>query len=80
MSDANQIRALIAEQQQRMERAEHDVGRAIDGMRMRTLIFADPEEIDLVIIEAAVADLRAARANWIAARDQVKKLRAMLGI
>jgi hypothetical protein len=80
MPDANQIRALIAEQQQRMERAEGRVAAAIDAVRMRTLVWDVPEDLDPVIIEAAVADLRQARADWIAARDQREKLKAALGL
>lgn len=74
------LRNELADRVAEMKRAEAAASLACDGIRRRTFLFRDLDEMDMDGIEAALSDLRVAYATHVAAKKQAAALRRRLAM
>jgi hypothetical protein len=74
-----EIRRQISACETDMKRATDRAADAVRHISRATVLFNSPMEIDLDIVNAAVADIRDARQAYVAALRKKQELRAHLG-
>jgi len=74
------LRGRLAQAQDEMRDAEARVTNAVDVLRKKIILFANPEEIEIAAVRAAVEDLAEERGNWIRLRDETNGLKSRLGM
>jgi coenzyme F420-reducing hydrogenase gamma subunit len=74
-----EIRRQISACETDLRRATEKAADAVRHISRATVLFHSPMEIDLDIVEGAVADIRDARQAYLAALRKKQELRAALG-
>ncbi|MGO8702708.1 MAG: hypothetical protein ACLQVA_02735 [Candidatus Brocadiia bacterium] len=74
-----EIRRQISACEADMKRATERAADAVRHVSRATVLFNSPADIDLDLVEAAVADVRDARQAYVAALKKKQELRAVLG-
>jgi len=74
-----EIRRQISACDTDMKRATERAADAVRHVSRATVLFNSPMDIDLDVVEAAVADVRDARQAYISALKKKQELRATLG-
>ena len=81
MADAERLmlKGRAQECLERMREADARFRNACGSMRQRVLLYENPGDVDMSLIQAAVADLASARQEWIDARATMLAIREQLG-